>query len=346
MYIPNLKTSDSEIRAVRFLSGAVKERILPAFELTRSRKTTKLPSGSVTVRMDQLVDAFGSDRFILDLSTEEDLINQEIYSFFDEAANYRRWRNFVASYNKGGMIPCLLYEEGGSKSLFQGQVDRLLQDAGRVALRLPANDENANKLYNWCVEVADPEKFVVIGNLYFIGQNEVVKYRGFASSFVDGVIGNKIPSLIGLPLSSFPRSVVENGYGDDSEGEFDAAEYEFFDSITKKYSSLPISFSDFASVHPIRYPTRGGAWVPRIDLPLDREIVYRRYRRNDGGYVQAASELKQLYDRKLVNCWASDQIRAAAAGSPEGLSPSYWISVRINYWISKVAEERGRARFT
>ncbi|CAN7245058.1 hypothetical protein LJR234_001086 [Mesorhizobium amorphae] len=339
MYVPNLKTSDSEIRAIRFLSEPVKGGILPAFELTRSRKTSKLPNGSVAVRMGQLVDAYKSDKFILDLSTEEDLINDEIYKFFDEKNGYANWRRFIESFTQGGIVPCALYEEGGSKADFQRQAAGLLSTSGKIALRLSANDENASKLYNWLVEVSGTDKIVLIGNLYFIGQNEIAKYRGFASSFIDSVVGNQSPSMVALPLSSFPRSVVENGYGEDSEGEFESAEYDFFEDVKGRYPSVPLVFSDFASVHPIRYPTRGGAWVPRVDLPVGNEMVYRRYRRDDGGYVQAAAELKRQYDKELIPCWATDQIRAAANGTPGGLSPSYWISVRINYWISKVSSE-------
>jgi hypothetical protein len=339
MYIPNLKTSDSEIRAIRFLSKAVKDSILPVFELTRSRKTPKLPHGSTDVRVNQLLDAYGGDNFILDVSVEEDLINEEIYSFFDQRNGYSNWRHFIETHKKGKLIPCVLYEEGGTKQDFQKQVLFLLGIAAKIALRLSANDETANKLYNWCLEVAGPERIVVIGNLYFIGQNETAKYIGYASSFIDNVIGNRLPSVIALPLSSFPRSVVENGYGDDREGKFNANEYQFFDALKFRYTSYPLIFSDFASVHPIRYPTRGGAWVPRIDVPMGQEFFYRRVRRNEGGYIQAASELKRALGNDFINCWASDQIRLAAAGTPGGLSPSYWISVRINYWITKIANE-------
>lgn len=342
MYIPNLKTSDSEIRAIRFLSTSVKGMILPAFELTRSRKTSKLPNGSIDVRMDQLIDAYGGDNFILDVSVEEDLINDEIYSFFDQKGGYANWRHFIKAHKKKSLIPCVLYEEDGTKHDFQTQVSALLEEAPRIALRLSANDENAGKLYNWCLEVAGPDKIVVIGNLYFIGINETPKYIGYASTFIDNVIGNKPPSILALPLSSFPRSVVDNGYGDDREGKFEASEYQFYNALRARYSSAPLVFSDFASVHPIRYPTRGGAWVPRIDVPVDSEFVYRRVRRNEGGYVQAASELKRVLHNDFIDCWASEQIRLAAAGTPGGISPSYWISARINYWITKLAYENAR----
>ncbi len=340
MYIPNLKTSDSEIRAVRFLNAEVKKEITPAFELTRSRKTSKLPNGSVDVRMEQLLEAYGSDSFILDLSVEQDLINSEIVSLFDQTDGYKNWRLFVGRYHKKKLIPCLLYEDDGTKLDFLRQVSELSAKHDKLCLRLSANDDNAIKLYNWCLEVISQDRIIVIGNLYFIGQNELYKFKSYAETFVSSVIGNRSPHMLAVAVSSFPKSVVDVGYGEDDEGTFSAIEYSFFDELVKSFPNQPVVFSDFASVHPIRYPTRGGSWVPRVDMPIDDYLTYKRYRQSDGGYVKAAREIVTKHGHELVSCWGTDQVRIAASGGSVGMSPSYWISVRINCWISKVSVER------
>ena len=337
VYIPNLKTSDAELRALRYLQPDVKKLILPAFELTRSRVTTKLPRGSVRRRAEQLIEVYGDSDFILDITTENDLLNPEMNSFFDEDNGYANWRSFLDTTFNGKIVPCLQYDEGGSRQEFQRQASSLVSRFGKVALRTSVSDAEAVNLYAWALEVAGERNLIVLGSLYFLDQQSQGLYLDRCSGFIRRVVSNRVPDAIAFPASSFPKSVGGAPYGDDAEGKFAALELPLFDSLRTTYPNLPLVYSDFASVHPIRYPTRGGTWVPRIDVFSGGQFAYSRLRSADGGYVQAARNIIREFGSSLPASWGNDQIRQAARGVLPGRSPSFWISARINMWITQRA---------
>jgi hypothetical protein len=337
LYIPNLKTSDSELRAIRQLSGPVRERILPAFEITRSRVTKKTPRGSVFRRAEQLVEASGISRFILDVTTETDLMNEEMEGFFEEAGGYARWRSFISTAFSAEVIPCLLYVEGGSEEEFKRQADQLGKSHSLVALRTSATDrDDALRLYLWTLEVLPADRIVIIGSLYFLEQGLQQLYFDRAREFITTVIGNRPrPRSLAFPGSSFPKTVGSGVYGQDDRGEFAAVEIPLFQSLRSAYPQLPLVYSDYAAVHPIRYPTKGGGWVPRIDIFENDKFAYSRLRQPDGGYAAAARNIIAKYGNALPDCWGSQQIKLAASGAVPGRSPSFWISARINMWITR-----------
>lgn len=336
LYIPNLKTSDSELRALRNLSPSVRERLLPAFEITRSRVTKKLPKGSVFRRAEQLIEASGSSNFILDVTTEPDLMNEEMVAFFDEAGGYSNWRTFVSEAFAPEVIPCLLFDEGGVETEFKKQVQRFGESHARVALRTSATDrKDAAKLYQWAIEELGFDRIVVIGSLYFLERGLQPVYFDRCRQFLTEVMGNRPPGLLAFPGSSFPKAVGSNGYGADDGGEFPASELPLFEQLQSTFPNMPLVYSDYASVHPIRYPTKGGSWVPRIDIFDRGNFVFSRLRSSDGGYAAAARNIVKQHGAGLPDCWGGDQIKSAATGVVPGRSPSFWISARINMWITQ-----------
>jgi hypothetical protein len=337
MYYPNLKTSDSELRAVRFLNNRTKRNITPIFELTRSRKTKALPNGSATRRLEQLVDVYGDSPFILDLATEEDIINDEIIGLFDEANGYARWLRFIRELSDSKVTPCALYVEDGGRKSFQTQIEKIVEQYGKVCLRTSVADEDAAKLYRWAVEASDAKKIILCGTLYYIEPFRIENYKSLVGAYIENVVGNRVPSTLLFPGSSFPRYVTDRDGGEDLSGEFSALELEVENSARRRFSNLPIEPSDFASVHPIRYPTGGGNWIPRIDIFDGTNYRYVRTRRDDGGYESAAQELKKSLVDSLPDCWGKRQIEEAMGGRVTGGSPSFWISVRINCWITQRA---------
>jgi hypothetical protein len=345
VYIPNLKTSDSELRALKHLAPEIRSMIVPAFELTRSRITSKNPRGSIIKRAEQVREIYGDSSFILDLTTENDLINPEMERFFDEANGYAAWRNFLATSFGPQIIPCVQFVEGGSQVEFKKQVAALTERYGQIAIRTSVADLEAEELYVWATEATDQNRITVIGSLYFLDQDAQSNaiYLDRCRRFVADVIGNRIPETIAFPGSSFPKSVAIGIYGNDDEGKFPAVELTLFDRIKREFPNLPLVYADFASVHPIRYLTGGGTWVPRIDVAIDGSFSYSRLRNPDGGYAGAAKIIIEKYGNDLPKCWGSDQIKQAATGNVPGKSPSFWISARINMWITQRANELSRA---
>lgn len=335
-YVPVLKTTDSELRAVKFLSADVKNDIMPLFELTRSRKTKALPEGSVSRRMHQLLEIYGSGKFILDVTTEEDLLNSEIISFFDEHDGYRHWIEFLRDNASEETIPCALYSEDGSKLNFCNQVQTLLNRHSKICIRGGVSDSNlVRQLYSWALEVADHSNIIIGGSVYFVARGMLPHAELETRQFITTVIGNTPPDMVFVSSSSYPKYVVEAGYGNDSEGEFRAFERDLTLSVQNALPNLPIIHSDYASVHPIRYNTSARGWVPRVDGVGDSLYAFRRYRDGDGGYARAAREVYSRLRSQMVDCWGTEQIRdAAVSGRLGGRSPSFWISVRVNQWIT------------
>ncbi len=336
MYYPNLKTTDSELRALRNLSAEVKRKIRPVFELTRSRKTKKTPEGSLVRRAEQLREAYPG-KFVLDLCTEPSLMNDETLDLFDEFNGYIAWSKFLDSCFSREIIPCALYVEDGSKENFQKQVKWIVQRYGIVCLRTSVADEFIATLYDWALEVVSQDQVMLCPVLYYVQESEYQSALAACQFYVTNVIGNRSPKELLFVGSSFPRSVLDLPGCLDASGSFPATEVRLETALKNVYPALPIQSADFSSVHPRRYETKGGTWVPRIDYFESDTFKYSRFRQSAGGYVAAAQMISQFAISHLPNCWGTDQIRLAHYGKAPGASPSFWISVRINCWITKRA---------
>lgn len=341
IYLPSLKTTDAELRAVQNLSPDVKKRICPIFELTRSRKTKKDPQGSLLKRLEQVKQIYGNSEAVIDLTTEDSLINAEMDALFDEVNGYAPWCYFAESSFEPDYIPCLQYSEGSQLENFKRQARRLRGRFQKVALRVSVTDIEAAELYQAAVEEVGPESLILIANVYFIESGMLGYFENLCSDFIKNVIGNRIPTVICFPASGFPKSVGSGDYGQDGEGVFPALENALYFTLSKRFPSLPLIYADFGSVHPKRYETAFGTWIPRVDVPFDGQYSYTRVRRHEGGYVAAARSAMSKFGNKMIDCWGSEQVRLAAAGKPMGSNPSFWISVRVNMWITQQVAKLG-----
>lgn len=69
--------------------------------------------------------------------------------------------------------------------------------------------------------------------------------------------------------------------------------------------------------------------MPRIDIALDESFIYKRYRR-DSCYSLCARKIIEDKRYKNMEIWADQEIALASLGIPSGISPSFWIAVRMN----------------
>ncbi len=145
---------------------------------------------------------------------------------------------------------------------------------------------------------------------------------------------------VAVSASSFPKTVTSSEYGNDDYGTFKIEEILLHEQL-KKASDINWIYSDYGSIHPVRYEVKGGSWVPRVDVPLERSIYYHRYRRDDGGYKVAAKEAYDDDDYESVGAWGNKEIKKAATAIPSGMSPAFWISVRCNIHITTQAIRTG-----
>lgn len=233
-------------------------------------------------------------------------------------------------------IPVIHAIEGGDEKELEEETRLFDADYCQLAFRLDAYDPNSARYAAIILgAVSSPAKvlFIVDG-----GYVEVGHAKSLAQVIQARVVEIKRlthQASVACLSSSFPRSVVHPSYGGEDFGIFNAEEVTVHNLVSKAPGLGNIIYGDYGSVHPVKYPSRGGGWVPRIDFPLGDKFMYYRVRRDSGDYVTCAGNLVNDKRYHSSPTWGDEQITSAAAGAPNGRSPSFWISVRINLHIHK-----------
>ncbi len=345
-YMPIIKTGDAEFRAINNLSGDVQNSITPLFELTKSRKSAKKEYGDICRRLDKLKEIYGDRAFCLDLTTEKNLINYQIKELQDSNDGYAKWSEFLISVKKDfpQVIPIVMFRfmKGETEKEFysklKSQADLLNKHFDRVVYRFkynyPAYEDDIKKLR----ENISSKKLISILDVGFMPNEKVSNYERQVKPVIAKLNQLKLNQIV-LASSSYPK--IPTSYGGEYEGEFPLDKLELYSCFGS------IAYGDYATVHPVRSSQAGGnRWIPRIDMPTkEGTIFYYRSRkeedegRYDAAYTRVARKVvrKRSYqDTKnfIGNCWGIEQIVLAAAGEPQGLSPSFWISVRMNIHIT------------
>lgn len=349
-YMPILKTSMAELRGLRELADNVKERLTPVFELTKSRKTRKLTEGDINKQVEVLLNAYSRHPMVLDLTGHPNYVNSQIKRLQASVGGYRAWVDFVTRKKSEirKLIPALQVtdEDVDTEEEYH---DRLQQQAvalGRVfelvAFRIPIGYEEYASDLSSIAKGIPLERLIAIVDAGFIPQNKSKVYGIPATKIVRNLIGKGVGKIV-VAGSSFPLDPIQ--YGEDGEGQYNLEEVNFYQYVVGQ-NRHPIIYSDYATIHPEPNLQAGGrGWVPRIDLPCTNSICYRRSRRDksektyEKAYARVGRVVIRLPEFSKVRtltreCWGIKQIEMASDGYPPGLSPSYWISVRINTHIS------------
>ncbi len=356
-YCPIIKTGDAEIRGLENLDEEVKNHITPLIELTRSRSTKKLPRGDIFRRIKRLKQAYGERRFILDLTSIPELTNMQIEDLLKSEGNYQNWIDFLIDLKEE--LPLLI-----PTILVTDDVDDLSEINGR----LQREAKELNKSFDWITyrfEIQDEEyesdldiikteidlahKLICVIDCNFISQQKASIYSNTIENTIKKLINLGVHNII-VAGTSFPQNPTE--FGEEKYGEYKLEEVLTFEKVHKDINrdfnkKINLIYGDYASVNPNRNDQRGGSpWIPRIDIPMSQNLFYFRYRRNkdieetyDQAYKKVARQIVRddrykKIRKKLNSCWGVQQIEMAANNSPPGLSPSFWISVRMNIHIT------------
>lgn len=339
LYFPVIKTRDSELRCFEHINAEDFEKILPIYELTKSRKTTKAPDGDIYNRMRQIAKIQGSKPFILDLCTEERYKNPQIDQLLSEFNGFKEWQYFLFDlHSELNIIPMIHIHEddNGEFDDVKEFVKLASSKRGFLAVRLPY-DLSSEDIEYYLAPIIDSlsdgcKLYVLLDAGYVRGKSAA----NVAQTFLEACagtedFGNKIENVVML-CTSFPSNVAQVG-GDDINGRFPITEEEIYEGVSCEF---PIKYGDYASINTEQIEMKGGTFVPRIDIASEdgKSFTYKRYRRTNGGYVEAAKHtLADTNSYKPIGVWADDEILKASQNNPSGISPSYWISVRMNYYI-------------
>ena len=344
--MPIIKTGDAELRAINNLSIVAKKAITPLFELTKSRKCPTKEYGDIYRRLGKLKEVYGDRRFCLDLTTAENLINYQIRELQDSNDGYAKWVDFLisqkADYSKIVPVVMLDFVEGETEEAFYlklgSQVEKLGKNFDKIAYRFSygylAYENDIKKL---CKKISST-KLIGVLDVGFMPYGSVSNYKSQIEPIIKKLNGFKLNQIV-LASSSYPK--IPTDYGGEYEGDFQLDKLKLYNYFSSA------AYGDYATIHPIISSQAGGnGWIPRIDMPTKKGTIFYYRSRKTGkekkyssAYIRVAK--KVVSDKNYQNtrnfigdCWGIEQIELAAAGSPQGLSPSFWISVRMNIHIT------------
>ncbi len=347
LYFPILKTTDAELKAFGHLDDVVKDKIIPIFELTRSRKSKKNMSRSINKRLESLETIVGNRPFVLDLTTEKLLSNEQIEDILNDfSGGFPLWVKLVKEQKEKGLniIPVIHYDEQNPEDV-KKEIEELFTVSDVLAFRVPVNDA-VLYLKTMVAMGVSLKKIILILDAAYQEPKDHKDKSGLFIETIDQLLkdfAGDMPQCIACAFSSFPDSVTK--YGEDDKGVWPRYEKYTYLALKSKYNNVPglnLKYADYSSVHPYRYDTTGGQWIPRIDFIDADSMRYYRLRREDGGYALVAQ--KVLADQNYLpigglNAWGDNEIAVAGKGAPNGGAPSHWISVRINLYITRTLIE-------
>ncbi|WP_299009717.1 hypothetical protein [uncultured Shewanella sp.] len=339
VYFPIIKTRDAELRCFKNIDSDDFSKILPIYELTKSRKTKVAPDGDIYRRMNQIATIQNGRPFILDLSTDSKYSNPQIEQLLSEHNGFKEWQYFLFDlHSELNIIPMIhLYEDNNGEFFDVKEFVKIASSKKNfLAVRLPFDLSDKEVEYylepiitSLCVEC---KLYVLLDGGFIRDKNPV----DVVDTFLDACAGitkfnSKIEDVVML-CTSFPSNVAKEG-GEDICGSFCISEEQIYQGISEEF---PIKYGDYASINTEQIEMKGGTFVPRIDIAsLDgNSFSYKRYRRNNGSYIKCASStILDEKSYKPLGVWADQEIKFAADGKPSGISPSFWISVRMSYYI-------------
>ena len=258
-YYPILKTTDAELRGYGELDGAVKSKVLPIFELTKSRKTKLEPYGNIEKRLEKIIDLTEDRPFILDLTTEETLINYQIEDLLDPVDGFENWSIFIQRYENYNIIPVVHVD-----------VDNLVNTtvlANTLAtfcefLALRVSDEDTDfPTFLAAIDESLHSRIILIIDAGLVKSST---YGNKLDQVTQQLRNIPIPQNLKTIVtcsSSFPSVVAgHTPTCEDDAGYFPYLENKFTEDA-RSASRISTRHGDFGSVHPIRYKVGGGILI-------------------------------------------------------------------------------------
>ncbi|MBK0015679.1 hypothetical protein [Kosakonia sp. S42] len=352
-YYPIIKTTIAEMRALKNINAATWTRLTPVLELTKSRKGKNNPDSSVYKKVDEICQVVKSERIILDITTIESLLNSDIESFLDDQNGFENWCNFIG-YVKikiPGVIPVVLaYPDSQLNDLFL-QVENLSKHTQHVAIRLPIFEDGLGSLFANLIQLIQHRSYLIHSIIFDasyvyerIGAEPFKYIIDFISYFYSQVNGFYSGNYI-FCSEHYPANITD--YLKKNQDQYNNVIYYGNVDLHRNVSMALVNsnipdillYGDYACIHPFRNDVKSYNWIPRIDYPTESSIFFSKVRRDVGGYGQCASNIIRLpeFQKDNLNCWGMDEIKQAALIKPGGLNPSYWISVRSNIHMSRMA---------
>jgi len=353
IYFPIIKTRDAELRGMCQLSPEVKRTVIPLFELTKSRKTKNADHGPIAKRLEKIASGYGITPFGIDLTSSGNLMNKEIDLLYKNQDGFKNWRTFLEQQKVvfPKLIPTLLRSDEGLDDddayirAHKMQATEISRFFSQKIYRIPDDYETGEIDFDMENLFDSSSPPIVLLDMGFIPKDKGSIYANAAEKQLEAIYRtrHKIKNVI-LAGASFPKDPTEYNNGND-HGENVLEEVAMFEQCRVKFPKL--IYGDYATIYPLHNDRAGGrGWIPRIDFPTEKSIVYHRRRKHKTensyapAYIDVANmvvnddKFKWLRRQLKDQCWGINQILQAADGYPPGTAPSFWISVRIQLHVT------------
>ncbi|WP_264213225.1 beta family protein [Leisingera thetidis] len=286
-YIPTIFLRQSELQAVSELPEATKESLCPIFCL-KPWATCKFLSQAV----DKIEAVFGANRkYFLDIDPFYEVeevkreAQEEFLALVDEENAVQNWIEFLEGYPNAS--PCIQMHNSTLESVGQ-QIQAFTEMDRPFLIRLNHGGGNGR---DWS-EIVDLVCQTDHSNFGFVidleWSKDLLSRIEWADRIVKRVVANRGD---GIPVcvngSSFPNSFTQFEDG----GTAPLLERLAFQNLVSNNNQARLIYGDWASSRPPGESLPIKAEIPpRIDLPYANGWEFFRYRRDDGGYRQAATQ--------------------------------------------------------
>lgn len=354
-YLLIVKTGDAEFRALRQLTDDVRSEFLPLVELTRGRKrkdksNPNRPIYPYNKKIENLIEIFNNKTIAIDVTTEPDLTSPEIDLLYLGDDGYHNWIDLLQSLKDSNafksIIPSVLfnYDDPDFEKNIQLQLEHLSNKFDTILYRLDIEDDGYLEDLNIIKENTGSEiTLIVVLDCKYIPaasyKNAVSKCNSIIKDIKTLLTERRL--IIIVASTTFPNNVAD--VGNDKTDTFDIREIDLHHEVLQSFPE--VVYGDYGSINPIRNDqimlSRG--WIPRIDCPLESKIFYYRKRRPEGvtSYASTYRDVARQvvndprFPKKVEKIWGLDQIKLCADGIVPSAVPSFWISVRMNTYVSQ-----------
>lgn len=358
-YIPIIKTGDAELKALQNLASNYIVKFTPLIELTRGRRSKKDGIGMLQKRIDKLKE-IKLQRFFIDLTGDSSLSNVEIDIKRSNKDNYKQWCDFCLFLKQFFPLVCpviQIEEDEDYESYLRGLANQIVfMQQHFDYLMFRADSDNYINIVSDLKALLKEYTNIDTSKIFCMFDNKYIRYDNIPTSLIikccEVLEAIDIKNIV-ISSTSYPNSVTEMlgvlSVGKLKEDRLTLYELKFYDRIKKDAKNVNLIYSDYASVNPIRNDNviMAKGWIPRIDLPfLDHIVIYRK-KRETSSYAARYKEIAATvynsdefnYAKLHYNCWGIEEIEKAAYGAISGANITFWMSVRINIYLTmKISE--------
>lgn len=354
-YTLQFKTGDAELRALKAIPSDYFRN--PNFrlliEITRGRKSKKDEIGDLQKRINALNSFldFNSTIFF-DITSDSNLSNNQIDELFLINDGYKNWQVLFDNLKEHyiNAIPMLIYNDLDTEyENFKQQIKSLSSKHKKIGYKIYPTIDIKTILAELSIIATtitkDTEVFIfydqgyIIEGLSKLAEEKAVSYFGNVTAIFDN---HSFVECI-LISTSFPDSVTS--LSGKENGVIPLTEISLFNSVKQNVGEIKISYSDYGSITPKRNDDvayYGKGWTPRIDVPvIDSNLIfYYRCKKGDNEYadtynIVAKSCIKDAKFPNELDCWGCYTIKNTAMNMKPGATPSFWISVRMNIFVTQ-----------